>query len=230
MASSPGTPEHPLRVAVVGSGPSGFYAAGHVLKVSELTAQVDMYDRLPTPFGLVRAGVAPDHPKIKSVIRVYEKTAASPAFRFFGNVTVGEDVSHAELRERYHAVIYAVGAQTDRALGIPGEDLPGSWAATELVAWYNAHPGFRDLDFDLSHRRAVVIGNGNVAMDVARMLVLPREELEITDTADHAIDALKRSYVRDELTTDELGERVALAQLAETLEELGAALANLTVG
>ena len=220
MASSPGTPEHPLRVAVVGSGPSGFYAAGHVLKVSELTAQVDMYDRLPTPFGLVRAGVAPDHPKIKSVIRVYEKTAASPAFRFFGNVTVGEDVSHAELRERYHAVIYAVGAQTDRALGIPGEDLPGSWAATELVAWYNAHPGFRDLDFDLSHRRAVVIGNGNVAMDVARMLVLPREELEITDTADHAIDALAGNGIEEVVVVGRRGPAQAAFTNPE-LRELG---------
>ena len=145
MATSAGTPEHPLRVAIVGSGPSGFYAAGHLLNAKEVTAEVDMFDLLPTPFGLVRAGVAPDHPKIKSVTRVYEKTAAKPGFRFFGNVVIGEDVTHAELKERYHAVIYAVGAQTDRSMGIPGEDLPGSWAATEFVAWYNGHPDFRDL-------------------------------------------------------------------------------------
>ncbi len=220
MASSPGTPEHPLRVAVVGSGPSGFYAAGHVLKVGDLMAQVDVYDRLPTPFGLVRAGVAPDHPKIKSVIRVYEKTAANPAFRFFGNVTVGKDISHAELKERYHAVIYAVGAQTDRQMGIEGEDLPGSWAATELVGWYNAHPDFRDLDFDLSHRRAVVIGNGNVAMDVARMLVLPREEIEITDTADHSIDALAENGIEEVVIVGRRGPAQAAFTNPE-LRELG---------
>ena len=218
MAPSPGTPEQPLRVAVVGSGPSGFYAAGHVLKVKDLHAEVDMYERLPTPFGLVRAGVAPDHPKIKSVTRVYEKTAANPGFRFFGNVTVGEDVSHAELRERYHAVIYAVGAQTDRHMGIPGEDLPGSWAATEFVAWYNAHPDFRDLEFDLSHPRAVVIGNGNVAMDVARMLVLPREELEITDTADHAIDPMADNGIEEVVIVGRRGPAQAAFTNPELLE------------
>ena len=142
------------------------------------------------PFGLVRAGVAPDHPKIKSVIRVYEKTAARDGFRFFGNVEVGRRRQRAELAERYHAVIYAYGAPTDRQLGIPGEDLPGSHPATAFVAWYNAHPDFADHEFDLSCERAVVIGNGNVATDVARMLALTREELEVTDTADHAIDAL----------------------------------------
>src|ERR671926_1516527 len=129
-----GTSEHPLRVAIVGSGPAGFYAAGHLLKAKshpDLCVQVDMFDRLPTPWGLVRAGVAPDHPNIKAVSRVYEKTAALPGFRFFGNVEVGRDVSVAELRERYHAILYAYGASSDRRLGIPGEDLPGSWAATE---------------------------------------------------------------------------------------------------
>ena len=140
----------------------------------------------------MRAGVAPDHPKIKSVIRVYEKTAARDGFRFFGNVEVGRHLSATELAERYHAVIYAYGAPTDRHLGIPGEDLPGSHPATEFVAWYNAHPDFADLEFDLSCERAVVIGNGNVATDVARMLALTREELEVTDTADHAIDAAGR--------------------------------------
>jgi ferredoxin--NADP+ reductase len=205
-------------VAVVGSGPSGFYAAGHLIKLKDVSVQVDMYDRLPTPFGLVRAGVAPDHPKIKSVIRVYEKTAASPDFRFFGNVVVGEDVTHAELKERYHAVIYAVGAQTDRQMGIPGEDLPGSWAATELVAWYNAHPDFRDREFDLSCRRAVVIGNGNVAMDVARMLVLPREELDVTDTADHAIEALAHSAIEEVVIVGRRGPAQAAFTNPELLE------------
>ena len=190
-----GTTEHPLRVAIVGSGPSGFYAAGHLLKSKshpDLVAQVDMYDRLPTPWGLVRGGVAPDHPNIKAVSRVYEKTAQHPEFRFHGNVELGRDISRAELTDRYHAVIYAVGAQTDRRMGIPGEDLPGSWAATEFVAWYNGHPDYRDLEFDLSCERAVVIGNGNVAADVARMLALTRDELAATDVADHALEALAR--------------------------------------
>src|SRR6187551_1373402 len=185
-----GTEETPLRVAIVGAGPSGFYAAEHILKDGDLHAQVDLFDRLPTPFGLVRGGVAPDHPKIKSVIRVYEKTAAREGFRFFGNVEVGRHLSATELAERYHAVVYAYGTATDRHLGIPGEDLPGSHAATAFVAWYNGHPDFADHEFDLSCERAVVIGNGNVATDVARMLALTREELEATDTADHAIEAL----------------------------------------
>ena len=220
MATSAGTPENPLRVAIVGSGPSGFYAAGHLLNAKERTVEVDMFDSLPTPFGLVRAGVAPDHPKIKSVIRVYEKTAAKEGFRYFGNVTVGEDISHAELKERYHAVIYAVGAQTDRSMGIPGEDLPGSWAATEFVAWYNGHPDFRDLEFDLSCKRAAVIGNGNVAMDVARMLVLPREELEVTDTADHAIEVMADSGIEEVVIIGRRGPAQAAFTNPE-LRELG---------
>ena len=157
--ASIGTSENPLRVAIVGSGPAGFYAAGHLLKCKshpDLQVQVDVYDRLPTPWGLVRGGVAPDHPNIKAVSRVYEKTAAHPEFRFYGNVDYGSDITHDELLARYHAVIYAVGAQTDRRMGIPGEDLPGSWAATEFVAWYNGHPEYRDLEFDLSGERAVV--------------------------------------------------------------------------
>src|SRR5688572_28403638 len=160
------------------------------MKPDEPVVEVDMFDRLPTPFGLVRAGVAPDHPKIKSVIRVYEKTAARDGFRFFGYVDVGSDITLDELRERYHAVLFAYGTSVDRHLGIPGEDLPGSHSATEFVNWYNGHPDFAEHEFDLSAKRAVVIGNGNVATDVARMLALPREELEVTDTADHAIDAL----------------------------------------
>ena len=177
---------------------------------------MDIFDRLPTPFGLVRAGVAPDHPKIKSVIRVYEKTAAREGFRFFGNVEVGRHVSAAELAERYHAVIHAYGSPTDRQLGIPGEDLQGSHPATAFVAWYNAHPDFAELEFDLSCERAVVIGNGNVATDLARMLALTREELETTDTAEHAIDVLGASKVREIVV---LGRR-GPAQAAFTNPEL----------
>src|ERR1043166_3453495 len=154
----------PLRVAVVGSGPAGFYAAGALLD-ADFPVEVDMIERLPTPWGLVRFGVAPDHPKIKAVSRAFEKIAAQHGFRFLGNVEVGRDVTHTELAEAYDAVVYAVGAQTDRHLGIPGEDLPGSWPATAFVAWYNGHPDFQDLDFDLSGERAVVIGNGDVAPD-----------------------------------------------------------------
>src|SRR3954454_24113660 len=175
--ASLGTDSNPLRVAIVGSGPAGFYAAESLFAKDELSVEVDMFDRLPTPFGLVRAGVAPDHPKIKNVIKRYEKTASNEGFRFFGNLEVGREISAAELAERYHAVIYAYGSATDRQLGIPGEDLPGSHPATAFVAWYNAHPDFADHDFDLSTERAVVIGNGNVAADVARMLALTREEL-----------------------------------------------------
>jgi ferredoxin/flavodoxin---NADP+ reductase len=192
-----GTEGNPLRVAVVGSGPAGFYAAEHLLKHEGTTVEVDMFDRLPTPYGLVRAGVAPDHPKIKSVIKVYEKTAARPEFRFFGNVEVGRDITVAELQERYHAVLFAYGTSVDRHLGIEGEDLPGSHSATEFVNWYNAHPDFADREFDLSCERVVVIGNGNVATDVARMLGLTREELETTDTADHAIEAFGEHGVKE---------------------------------
>jgi ferredoxin/flavodoxin---NADP+ reductase len=212
----PGSAENPLRAAIVGSGPAGFYAAEHLLRQDELAVEVDVFDRLPTPFGLVRAGVAPDHPKIKSVIRVYEKTAAREGFRFFGNVEVGSHVSAGELAERYHAVIYAYGTATDRHLGIPGEDLPGSHPATAFVAWYNAHPDFADAELDLSCERAVVIGNGNVATDVARMLALTREELEATDTADHAIDPLADCGVREIVV---LGRR-GPAQAAFTNPEL----------
>ena len=192
-----GSAETPLRVAIVGSGPAGFYAAEALMKPDEPVVEVDMFDRLPTPFGLVRAGVAPDHPKIKSVIRVYEKTAAREGFRFFGNVDVGRDITLDQLRERYHAVVFAYGTSVDRRLGIPGEDLPGSHSATEFVNWYNAHPDFADREFDLSGERVVVIGNGNVAADVTRMLALPREELEETDTAEHAIEALANSGVKE---------------------------------
>jgi ferredoxin/flavodoxin---NADP+ reductase len=190
------SPARALRVAVVGSGPAAFYAAGHLLDSGE-GVEVDMIERLPTPWGLVRLGVAPDHPKLKEVSRAFEKIASRPGFRFLGNVEVGKDVAHDELVSAYDAVVYAVGAQTDKQLGIPGEDLPGSWSATELVAWYNGHPDFQQLSFDLSVERAVVVGNGNVALDVARMLALTRDELAGTDTTDPAIEAISQSGIRE---------------------------------
>jgi ferredoxin--NADP+ reductase len=211
--------DRPLRVAVVGSGPAAFYAAAHLLDASE-GADVDMLERLPTPWGLVRLGVAPDHPKLKDVSRVYEKIAQKPGFRFLGNVEVGRDVTHAELRDLYDAVVYAVGAQTDRRLGIPGEDLPGSWAATEFVAWYNGHPDFPHLEFDLSGERAVVIGNGNVALDVARMLALTREELDPTDTTDPAIEAIAESGLREIVVLGRRGP-VQASWTPPELQEMG---------
>jgi ferredoxin--NADP+ reductase len=213
-----GTADKPLRVAIVGSGPAGFYAAGHLLKDKERVTQIDMFDRLPTPWGLVRGGVAPDHPNIKSVSRVYEKTAAHPEFRFYGNVELGRDLSNEDLTCRYHAVIYAVGAQTDKRMGIPGEDLPGSWAATEFVAWYNGHPDYRELEFDLSGETAIVVGNGNVATDVARMLALTRDELACTDVADHAIDVLADSGIRDIVVLGRRGPAQAAFTNPELLE------------
>jgi ferredoxin/flavodoxin---NADP+ reductase len=188
--------ERPLRIAIVGSGPAGFYAANALL-TAEPPIEVDMLERLPTPWGLVRLGVAPDHPKLKEVSRAFERTAQREGFRFFGNVELGVNVTHDELTQLYDAVLYAVGAQTDRRLGIPGEDLPGSWAATEFVAWYNGHPDYQGLEFDLSHERAVVIGNGNVALDVARMLALSPEELAPTDTTDAAIEAINGAGIEE---------------------------------
>ncbi len=203
----------PYRIAVIGSGPAGFYATDQLLKAG---VAVDLYDALPTPFGLVRAGVAPDHPKIKSVIKVYERTAQHPDFRFFGAVALGADISREDLLARYHAVVYAMGTSDDNRLGIPGEDRPSSHAATEFVAWYNGHPEYADRRFDLSAERAVVIGNGNVAIDAARMLVLDADELTPTDTADHAIDALLAAQVKEVVL---LGRR-GPAQAAFTNPEL----------
>jgi ferredoxin--NADP+ reductase len=219
-ASRPGAAENPLRVAIVGSGPAGFYAAEALLRHEAAAVEVDMFDRLPTPFGLVRGGVAPDHPKIKSVTRVYEKTAARDSFRFFGNVHLGRDISAAELAERYHAVMYAYGAETDRHLGIPGEELPGSGPATAFVGWYNAHPDYADYEFDLSCERAVVIGNGNVATDVTRMLALTPDELRVTDTADHAIEPLSGCRVKEIVVLGRRGP-VQAAFTNPELRELG---------
>jgi ferredoxin--NADP+ reductase len=212
--------ELPFRVAVVGSGPSGFYAAGFLLAHESPVVEVDMLERLPTPWGLVRSGVAPDHPKIKSVARVYEKTAERPRFRWYGNLDVGRDVSRAELLERYDAVVYADGAEAGRPLDVPGADLPGVAPATHFVGWYNGHPDHRDHDFDLSVEHAVVIGNGNVAVDVARMLSLSHDELRTTDIADHALDTLRESRVK---SVTLLGRRgpVQAAFTTPELRELG---------
>ncbi len=210
----------PIRVAVVGSGPAGFYAADALLRSEEPPVAVDVIDRLPTPWGLVRLGVAPDHENIKAVSRAFEKTAARPGFRFFGNVEVGSTVSHPELLAIYDAVVYTVGAQTDRRLGIPGEDLPGSWPATAFVAWYNGHPDFQDLEFDLDCERVVVIGNGNVAIDCARMLALTADELAPTDTTDEAVRAICASRVAEILMLGRRGP-VQAAFTPPELKELG---------
>jgi ferredoxin--NADP+ reductase len=194
--SKPGTEEHPLLVAIVGSGPSGFYACEALLK-SDLYVNISMLERLPVPYGLVRSGVAPDHPKLKQAIQVYARIAESPRFKLLANVTVGRDISVAELSETHHAVIFANGAESDRKLGIPGEDLPGSHTATEFVGWYNGHPDYRDRIFDLSSETAVIIGQGNVAADVARILAKSVDELKHTDIAEHALDALAESKIRE---------------------------------
>lgn len=210
----------PLRVAIIGSGPSGFYAAEALQKQKDLTVEIDMFDRLPTPFGLVRGGVAPDHQKIKSVTKVYDKIAANANFRFYGNVEFGHHLTIDDLRNHYHAIIFATGAQTDKRLEIPGEDLAGSHPATEFVAWYNAHPDFRDYEFDLSAEAVAVIGVGNVAMDVTRILARTQHELNSTDIADYAQEALKHSRIK---TIYVLGRR-GPAQAAFTnpeIKELG---------
>jgi len=217
---APVTADSPLRVAVVGSGPAAFYAAGHLLASEDPPAEVDMIERLPTPWGLVRLGVAPDHPNLKTVSRAFEKIAERPGFRFLGNVEAGKDVMHGELMRLYDAVVYAVGSQTDRRLGIPGEDLPGSWAATELVAWYNGHPDFQNLVFDLSSERAVVVGNGNVALDVARMLALTRGELDPTDATDPSIEAIAGAGIEEIVVLGRRGP-VQASWTSTELQEMG---------
>ncbi|MEQ9618762.1 MAG: FAD-dependent oxidoreductase [Deltaproteobacteria bacterium] len=186
-----------IRIAIIGSGPAGFYAAEHLFKQSEFDCEIDVFDRLPTPHGLVRSGVAPDHQKIKSVTRVYDKIASHPKFRFFGNVEYGKHIKLKDLKEHYHIIVFATGAQTDRRLNIPGEELTGSHTATEFVAWYNGHPDYRHLSFDLSKESVAIIGVGNVAVDVARILCRSKEELTETDIADYALEALEKSRVRD---------------------------------
>jgi ferredoxin/flavodoxin---NADP+ reductase len=210
-------PEQARAAAVIGAGPSGFYVTERLLSAG---FRVDLFDRLPTPFGLVRAGVAPDHPKIKSVTRVFDKIAVRPGFRFFGAAELGNHFAVAELRSRYHAVVYAVGMDVDRGLGVRGESLRGSVGAAEFVGWYNGHPDFADHRFDLSCSRAVVVGNGNVALDVARMLVLAPEELASTDAADHALEQFARARVRNVIVLGRRGPLQASFTTPE-LRELG---------
>ena len=209
----------PPRVAIVGAGPAGAFAATSLLRARG-DAEIDLFERLPTPWGLLRGGVAPDHQEIKRLQDTFDRETLRRGCRFLGNVEVGGDVSHAELMRHYTAVIYATGAQTDKSLGIPGEDLPGSLAATEFVAWYNGHPDYRDLEPDLSAERAVVIGNGNVAADVTRMLALSEQELERTDVADHALAALRESRIREVVVLGRRGPAQAAFTSAE-LRELG---------
>jgi ferredoxin--NADP+ reductase len=187
-----------FKIAIVGAGPAGYFTAHAFQKAQneEMSFAIDMIERLPTPWGLVRSGVAPDHPKIKTVSKVFEKIAKEPKFRLFANVEVGKDISLKDLREQYDAVVLATGASKGRKLGIPGEDLPSSISAADFVPWYNAHPDFVDLDVDLSCDTAVVIGAGNVAMDVARILAIDPKELDPTDIADHALKKLKQSNIR----------------------------------
>jgi len=196
IAAGLGTAANPLRVAIVGSGPSGFYAAEALLK-APLAVEVDMLERLPVPYGLVRYGVAPDHPRLKQPTVIFDKIAQSPGFRFFGNVAIDRDVSLEDLRATHHAILFACGAEADRRLGLPNEDLPGSHTATEFVGWYNGHPDYRDRTFDFSAETAVIIGQGNVAIDVARILCKPVDDLRQTDIADHALEALAASRVRE---------------------------------
>ena len=185
------------KIAIIGSGPAGFYAAGELFRQQSWAIKVDMFDRLPTPYGLVRGGVAPDHQKIKSVTKIYSRIAENENFRFFGNVEFGSDILRSDVLEFYDAVIYAVGSPSDRSLGIPGEELPGSHSATEFVAWYNGHPDLRGRKFDLSVKDVFVIGMGNVALDVARILAKPPEELSKTDIADYALETLFESQIED---------------------------------
>lgn len=209
-----------MRVAIIGSGPSGFYAAESLLKRTDTVVHVDMFDRLPTPYGLVRGGVAPDHQNIKAVTRVYEKTAARPTFRFFGNVRFGTDLTVDDLRQHYHQIIYATGNEADRRLGIPGEGIPGCTPASVFIGWYNGHPDYRHAQIDLSVPRVAVVGNGNVAIDAARILLRTPAELEKTDIATHALEVLRKSQVREVFMLGRRGPEQASFTSAE-LRELG---------
>ncbi|MDT8305066.1 MAG: FAD-dependent oxidoreductase [Anaerolineae bacterium] len=215
-----GTEANPLRVAIVGAGPTGFYAAEQLFKQKTYTVQVDLYERLPIPFGLVRYGVAPDHQKIKSVTKIFDRVARRPEFRFFGNVEIGATITVDDLKRHYHQIIFTTGAQTDRNLNIPGEDLKGSYAATDFVAWYNGHPDYRDLEFDLSVETAAVIGVGNVAVDVVRILSRTPEELARTDIADYALEALSKSNIREVYMLGRRGPAQAAFTTPE-IKELG---------
>jgi ferredoxin--NADP+ reductase len=189
---------HRFKVAIIGAGPAGYFAAQALNNISDSdrSFEIDMFERLPTPWGLVRSGVAPDHPKIKTVSKVFEKIATGENFRLFANVEIGKDLTIDQLQDRYDAVIVATGSSLGKKLGIPGEDLRGSLSAASFVPWYNAHPDFAEVDVPLDSEAAVVVGGGNVAMDVARILALEPSELDPTDTADHAIDAFRKSSIR----------------------------------
>lgn len=218
MTQHLGTEERPLRIAIIGAGPAAFYAVEALLKQSGRVCQIDIFNRFPTPFGLVRSGVAPDHQSIKSVTRVYDRIAQNPNVRYFGNVTFGTHISHEVLKPLYDQIVYAVGSQADRRMGIPGEDLYGSYPATEFVGWYNGHPDYSQMQFDLSHERAVVVGNGNVAMDVARILLTDPDELAKTDIADYALEALRSSCVREVIMLGRRGPAQAAFTNAEIKE------------
>jgi len=215
-----GTEANPLRIAIFGAGPTGFYAAEHLFKQTDYVVEVDLFDRLPTPFGLVRGGVAPDHQKIKSVTKAYDRIASNDRFRYYGFVEFGSDIRLEDVKKHYHQVMFTVGAQIDRSMNIPGEELARSHAATEFVAWYNGHPDYKDRQFDLSQESVAVVGVGNVAVDVCRILCRSREELERTDIADYALEAIANSNVK---TVYMLGRR-GPAQAAFTnpeIKELG---------
>jgi ferredoxin--NADP+ reductase len=217
--SQPGSAANPLRVAIIGAGPTGFYTAEHLFK-KDVVVEIDMFDRLPTPFGLVRGGVAPDHQKIKSVTLVFDRIAKRPNFRFYGYVELGRDLTVADLRAHYHQLIYTTGAQTDRPLGIPGQDLTGSHTATEFVAWYNGHPDYREFEFDLTQERVAVVGVGNVAVDVCRILCRTVDELAKTDIADYALEALSQSRVKEVVMLGRRGPAQAAFTNPE-IKELG---------
>ena len=208
------------RVAIVGSGPAAFYSAMELLRHDDPMVSVDMLERLPTPYGLVRGGVAPDHEKIKSVTKIFERAAGHPRFRFFGNVEFGKDIQRIDLLQRYHAVIYAFGSRTDRHLNIIGETLKGSHAATEFVGWYNGHPDYRHHQFDLTSKRVAIIGMGNVAIDCARILCQDPENLAKTDIAQHALEALRQSQVEEVFLIGRRGPVQAAFTPAEVRELL----------
>jgi ferredoxin--NADP+ reductase len=214
------TAARPLRIAIIGAGPAGLYAAEALLKQRSLVLTVDVFDRFPTPFGLVRDGVAPDHQAIKAVTRVFDKILADPRVRFFGNVTYGVDIHHEELKRFYDQIIYAVGAQADRRMGLLGEDLPNSLSALAFVGWYNGHPSYRNLLVDLSCERAIIVGNGNVAMDVARVLIQSPDVLMKTDIATHALEQLCESKIREVVILGRRGAAQAAFTNAE-IKELG---------
>ena len=220
MTERLGVADRPLQIAIIGAGPAGLYAADSLLRKRDVSLTIDVFNRFPTPFGLVRDGVAPDHQSIKAVARIFDKVLTDPRVRYFGNVTYGVDLHHRELKRLYHQLVYAVGAQADRRMSIPGEDLPNSHPAMSFVGWYNGHPDYRDLPADLSVERAVVVGNGNVAMDVARILATSPDELARTDIADHALERLRQSKIREVVVLGRRGPAQASFTTPE-LRELG---------